>query len=228
MTTDITYKPSGIDWLGDIPSHWKIVRFRNVFDYVSRGDTPTYADSGRIKVINQACIQHLNLLLENVKYNVETDISEYKGRVQRNDLLINSTGTGTLGRIGIFDRDNDNEFFVDSHVTILRSSNPDVYSKFYYYFLANKQDLITALASEGATNQIELQRDKLRSLCVPLPPLDEQIAIVAHLENRLSDIENFLAQKQRFIDLLREQKQAIINEAVTKGIHRQNDENKYV
>jgi restriction endonuclease S subunit len=217
----VEFKSTGLDWLGEIPSHWKITRLKNVFDYVSRGDTPSYVDSSRVKVINQACVQNMNLVLDNVKFNEETDISDFKGRVQKNDLLMNSTGTGTLGRIGLFSRENHSEYFVDSHITILRNTKGGIIPKFYFYYFSDKQDMITELASEGATNQIELQREKLRNFFIPVPPLREQIQIVSDLDTRLSMIDEFLAQKQRFIDLLREQKQALINEAVTKGIHRQ-------
>lgn len=90
----------------------------DVASFCSRGKSPKYVTESKLKVINQACIYWDRFKFENVKYNEE----DYDGDriISNNDLLICSTGTGTLGRCNIFRAPDDSRYMVDSHVTIIR------------------------------------------------------------------------------------------------------------
>lgn len=212
------YKDSGIEWLGELPAHWNIRRLKYLSDYISRGDSPDYVDESGIRVLNQACIQDEGLALDKVRYTAERSIDSFKGKLKPSDVLINSTGTGTLGRVGIFDVADPGNIIVDSHVTIVRTAADLFAPKYLYYFLKTRQDWIMSYASDGATNQIELNREKLRRIVLSLPPLAEQRTIAAFLDRETAGIDSLIEKEQQLIALLQEKRQAIISHTVTRGV----------
>ena len=113
------------------------------------------------------------------------------------DIVINSTGTGTLGRVGIY-RSSDNPLNIrlvpDSHVTVVRT-NHSLCAKYIYAFLKDMQPKLEKLG-EGSTNQKELKPATIKDLYVPIPPITEQIRIsnfVDMLINSLDKIEKSLS-----------------------------------
>lgn len=103
------------------------------------------------------------------------------------DIVVNSTGEGTLGRIGIFhdsDRISDYPIVPDSHVAIIRASS-EITENYLYYVLKYYQPFLESLG-EGSTKQTELKPSVLADLFIPIPPLDEQHRIVENLEKILS------------------------------------------
>lgn len=102
------------------------------------------------------------------------------------DIVINSTGGGTMGRVGVFhdtDRKNDMAIVPDSHVTVIRACDCVDYKYLYYYIKHNQKYLETQGA--GSTNQTELKPLIIASLMLPLPPIKEQKRIVAKIEELL-------------------------------------------
>lgn len=212
------YKDSGVEWIGEIPKEWNIKPLKQVTEFISRGNAPDYVDQSSIKVINQACIYWDGLNLENVKYQREVNVSGWKGLLQKGDLLINSTGTGTLGRASIFDQTG--TFIVDSHVTIVRSIRNDILKNYLFYLIQTPiyQGFIYSALISGSTNQIELSREGLRITPIIIPSLSEQKNIVTLLDHETSKIDTLIEKKQFFIKLLEEKRYVLISHAVTKGL----------
>lgn len=214
----LEYKQSGIEWLGEIPSHWEVKRLKQVTALVSRGNSPEYVSESSIQVINQACIYWDGLHLQNVKYQKDEDVSDWKGLLRKNDVLLNSTATGTLGRAAIFNHEG--TFIADSHVTVIRLWSEMMDVRFVFYLLRSSiyQGYIYSALISGSTNQIELSRESLRATPISTPPLPEQRAIAAFLDRETARINALIAKKQQLIDLLREKRTALISHAVTKGL----------
>lgn len=211
------YKPSGVEWLGELPSHWQTKQLRWIADFVERGTAPTYADDG-ITVINQACLSNYELNLSKAKYHQsKDDFRNFRGYLKIGDVLIASTGRGVLGKCCIVE--SDLEGFVDSHVSIVRDSKNRLPAKFLFYLLSTQYEMINACLAEGSTNQTELQRDSFRKLPIPLPPRAEQDRIVNFLDQKAAEIDAAIAKKKRLIELLQEQKSILINQAVTRGLN---------
>ena len=155
---------------------------------IKRGKSPTYANSGNVLVFAQKCntkagnidlslTKHLDLKVF-TKYPDE----EY---MRDNDIVINSTGNGTLGRIGVFrdsDRIDDCIIVPDSHVTTVRV-NAALISDYIYYTLTYYQPYLEKNCS-GSTNQTELKPAVIANLFIPVPPYAEQRRIV----QKLSDV----------------------------------------
>ena len=173
----------------EIPESWEWVKLKDiVIKEVKRGKSPTYANSGNVLVFAQKCntkagsidlslAKHLDLKVF-TKYPDE----EY---MQDNDIVVNSTGNGTLGRIGVFrdsDRIDDCIIVPDSHVTTVRV-NAALISDYIYYALTYYQPYLEKNCS-GSTNQTELKPAVIANLFIPVPPYAEQRRIV----QKLSDV----------------------------------------
>ena len=152
----------------------RISTFGNEFNFISRGKSPSYVECSNLAVINQACIYWDTINYGKVKFNDNTYCGDRV--LQYGDILINSTGTGTLGRANIFNNtDNLQRYMADSHVTIVRGSatcNP-VYIKCFLEQTKTQED-IYRLCVSGSTNQIELSKEKFRQLKLPVPSLELQ------------------------------------------------------
>jgi len=151
--------------LGPIPEEWEATNLRAVSSYINRGVSPKYDNRSMNVVINQKCIRDHSLNLELARLH-STNVPPDK-YVQFGDVLVNSTGIGTLGRVAqIYTRLTN--CTVDSHVSIVRSSdrvNLD-------YFGMNLFTLQPYFDSRGAgsTGQTELSREAIGSADFVLPP----------------------------------------------------------
>lgn len=168
----------------EIPDSWEWIRLQSVCRYIHRGKSPKYSHIKKYPVIAQKCNQWNGLDMSKclfiepesfTKYNVESVL-------KTGDILINSTGTGTCGRTGIYNEKlNEYELAVaDSHITVIRTL---VFAKYIYYFFAGPlfQNIVEEI-SNGSTNQIELSTSSIQSTLIPLPPFCEQQRIVAKIE----------------------------------------------
>ncbi len=212
-------KDSGVEWIGEIPDGWGVAKLKRAVNHVGRGISPKYAEKSSIAVINQACIYWEGICEDDLKYHEETDISELrKGLLKKGDLLLNSTGTGTLGRALLFNLDR--MCVADSHVTIVRCDRKLLIPSFLRLLVETPlyQSKILNELVAGSTNQIELSREKLRDLIVVLPPIGEQERIVAYVTERNYKLDFFISKIEKSIELLKEYRSALITAAVTGKI----------
>lgn len=209
-------KESGVEWIGEIPKSWSVLPLKINAPFISRGNSPDYADlDNGIPVINQACVHWEGINVGNVKYQKFADISEWKGLLMKNDILINSTGTGTLGRVALFSEKG--TYLADGHVTIVRTSAEVLDPRFLKYIFQTEiyQGYIYAALVTGSTNQIELSRDGLRNMPVVVPPIEIQKKISSYLDTKSKGITQLLTKINASIDLLNEYKTSLISHVVT-------------
>ena len=183
---------------------WDKIFIEEIASLVSRGKTPKYVEKSKIGVINQACIYWEKIKFENIKYHEDKkDILI----LQDQDILINSTGTGTLGRVNIFikNKEKDIIYTIDTHITLLRlkqwKSN-SIYLKNYFRIPIIQKYLINKCVN-GSTNQIELSKEKFNNFRVLLPPLSLQNEFAEFVEktNKLKFLYNL--KRYIFINLLK-------------------------
>lgn len=135
---------------------------RSLTKYINRGITPVYTEGNGIVVLNQKCIRDGKISLEfSRNHNVGKRIVPNDKKIQKFDILVNSTGVGTLGRVA--QKFDDKISTVDSHITIVRPNEQKVNPLYLGYLLKNNQSLIESLA-EGSTGQTELSRTLLGDL----------------------------------------------------------------
>ncbi len=207
----------------EIPDSWEWTRLDSVvIKEIKRGKSPKYADKSNVTVFAQKCNVKAGgidiSLAKKLDMSVfpKYPIDEY---IIDGDIVVNSTGNGTLGRIGIFrdsDRINNDVIVPDSHVTVIRSSQEIIIEYIlcvleYYQPELEKQ-------GEGSTNQTELKPAVLANLFIPLPPRNEQERIVitlTKLKKRITDYDNkeksLSGLNREFPDLL---KKSILQQAV--------------
>lgn len=178
----------------NIPEGWEMTFLSEITNYISRGITPKYCENESVFVINQRCIRDNTVSLLNARFHDLSlkNVSDEK-RLKFGDILICSTGVGTLGRVAQY-KLNDTLATVDSHVTIVRP-NDNIFKPFLGLFLSGKEREIEFLA-EGTTGQTELPRTSVGLLSINLPPLSEQKAIAKVLTAFDDKIELLQAQNK--------------------------------
>ncbi|WP_337392315.1 restriction endonuclease subunit S [Prevotella sp.] len=171
----------------DIPVNWAWVRLDDICSFIHRGKSPKYSLIKKYPVVAQKCNQWSGFSIEKAKFIEPQSISSYKEEyiLQDEDLMWNSTGLGTLGRMAIYYKKlNPYELAVaDSHVTVIRPYKQYVISEYlYYYFASNTVQSVIEDKSDGSTKQKELSTKTVKSYLVPLPPMEEQMRIVEKVE----------------------------------------------
>ena len=179
----------------EIPEGWGWARLESVTTYIQRGKSPRYSTVKKHPVVAQKCNQWSGFSLEKAKFIDPETVCKYGSeRILRDgDLLWNSTGLGTLGRMAIYDS-SENEYgwaVADSHVTVIRTREDWLNYRFAFAYFAGPsvQSVIEDRAS-GSTKQKELAQETVKNYLIPIPPLAEQCRIVTQLEAVLSQVTN--------------------------------------
>lgn len=196
------------------------LKLKYVADFIQRGDAPTYVDAKGIGVINQACVWPSGIDLSKKKFHDPDDVSRISAWIRRNDVLINSTGTGTLGRVTHVRHEPTSPMFADGHVTIIRDSCQRFEPRYLFYVLSVQQEQITVECSDGATNQIELSRHKLGNKFIEWPPICIQRQVVALLDQDTGHLDKLISEKQRLLNFLAEMRRAVIANFLTRGLNK--------
>ena len=207
----------------DIPDSWEWVRLIDVCEYIQRGKSPKYSPIKKYPVVAQKCNQWSGFSIEKAQFIEPDSLSSYgpERLLQDNDLMWNSTGLGTLGRMAIYKTvANPYELAVaDSHVTVIRPLKQFVLPEYLYYYFANPsvQSVIEDQA-DGTTKQKELATATIKAYLTPIPPLDEQRRILTKLSEVLPVVKSYgavygetVAMQEAFPEAL---KKSILQEAV--------------
>ena len=174
----------------EIPENWVWVRLDDICSYIHRGKSPKYSDIKKYPVVAQKCNQWSGFSLEKAKFIDPQSVSSYSEEqfLKDEDLMWNSTGLGTLGRMAIYDsRFNPYELAVaDSHVTVIRPYKHYAMAKYlYFYFSSYTVQSVIEDKSDGSTKQKELATKTVKAYLVPLPPFAEQKRIVEKVNQLL-------------------------------------------
>ena len=177
----------------NLPLGWTLCQLRDLCSFLSRGKSPKYSETpNQYPVFAQKCnLKDGDISLTQARFLDENTISKWpeKYRLRDGDVLVNSTGTGTVGRTRMFKSEylGNYPFVVpDSHVSVVRSFD-EIDSTYIFYCLYcqdGQQYFAENLA--GSTNQKELYIDVIGDKSIMLPPINEQKRIVAKIEEQYS------------------------------------------
>ncbi len=180
----------------EIPESWEWVRLVDVCEYIQRGKSPKYSPIKRYPVIAQKCNQWSGFSIEKAQFIEPDSLTSYGPEriLQDNDLMWNSTGLGTLGRMAIY-KIEANPYglaVADSHVTVIRPFKQLVLPEYLYFYFSNPtvQSVIEKQA-DGTTKQKELATAMIKAYLTPIPPLEEQRRILTKLSEVLPIVQNY-------------------------------------
>ena len=171
----------------EIPSSWKWVRLEHICSYIQRGKSPKYSPIEQYPVVAQKCNQWTGFTIEKAQFIDPATIGAYTQErfLEDGDLMWNSTGLGTLGRMAIYWEElNPYKVAVaDSHVTVIRPLKSFVMPQYLYsYFSSYTVQSVIEDKADGSTKQKELATTTVKKYLVPLPPFAEQKRIVEKIK----------------------------------------------
>lgn len=212
MNTYPKYKDSGEQWLGQIPAHWEMKRLAACFAKRSenwkRGETlellSLLKDVGIVPYSEKG----------NIGNTAKTDFSQYKV-ARKGDLVINSMNV-IIGSLGITPMDG---YISPAYYAF--APREGVNTRYYNYILSLRraQQNIRRFSKGIMEIRLKISANDFLSIQYPVPPSEEQTAMVAYLDEQTETLDQAIAREQKMIDLLEERKQIIIQQAVTKGLN---------
>lgn len=172
---------------------------------IKRGKSPKYAEDSNVFILNQKCIRWGSI---ETQYTKTVDPSwlesiDEENLTREGDILINSTGEGTIGRAAVVDKDNTGLLY-DSHVLLLRLNKNCIEPKYFELVFNSRygQEQVENVKSAKTTKQTELGVENLKRILIPIPPLKVQQEIVKHvtvLYREASDLQQLSPYYQRAI-----------------------------
>ena len=211
------YKDSGVEWIGEIPEHWLTAALKRLFKIVNGGtpksNEPLFWDDGNV----------IWATPEDLSKNGSKYIEQSKRKISLQGVLnssatvvpVNSLIISTRAPIGYI-KTAAVSLSVNQGCKCLVRRNT-LNEEFYYYFLLTAREELIALG-QGSTF-MELSNFNLANTNIVVVPLEEQKQISSYLNIKTSEIDALITDKEKLIELLKEQRQAIITEAVTKGLN---------
>ena len=206
------YKPSGVEWLGEVPEHWDVKRVRRIFEIKKR-------------IAGELGFDILSITQQGIKVRdpesndgqVSMDYSKYQV-VEPGDFAMNHmdllTGYVDISRrLGVTSPD----YRVFS---IAEPSRSDPGYLLYIFQMGYRQKILYAYGQGSSQlGRWRLPTEEFQDWTIPFPSLEEQASIATFLDHETAKIDALIAEQQRLIELLQEKRQAVISHAVTKGLN---------
>lgn len=213
-----SYKPSGIDWIRDIPSHWVSKRLRYVCEF-RNGYTPSKANGeywadGTIPWYRMEDIREFGRFLKESKQSISKDAVKGCGLFEAGSFILATTATIGEHAMLIVDSLANQQF---TNLKIRKSLNHTVTKEFFFYYLFVIDEFCKSTTK--TTTFPAMDMTDLRNFGVSIPPLAEQEAIAAWLDEKCGEIDAAIAKVDREIELIDELKQSEISRVVTRGLN---------
>lgn len=206
------YKDSGVEWLGEVPSHWEILSAKRMFQSVR---TPAYKNDEQLAASQKYGVipQSLMMQLNDSKVMLALKGTESFRHVEANNFVISlrsfEGGIEYSQYTGC----------VSPAYTVLKNSKSISYS--YYRYLLKCSPFIAALQSstDSLRDGKSINYEQFSALSLPISSVQEQNVIATFLDHETAKIDNLIEKQQQLIELLKEKRQAVISHAVTKGLN---------
>jgi len=200
------YKTSGGKMVWDeklkreVPEGWEVEKLHEISSLLVRGISPKYIENEGVIVLNQKCIRNKSIDFsfarrhDNLSKKIESKL------IQVGDILVNSTGVGTLGRLALVKKLDEELVTVDSHVTIVRIDEKMAHRFYTGFSLTEKQSEIEGFGV-GSTGQTELSREELGNVLIILPNDTLQMSFESFLIPIIQRIANNEKENQTLSSL---------------------------
>jgi type I restriction enzyme S subunit len=217
------YKPSGVEWLGQVPEHWEVLPLRRLIREVTSGTSVNAIDEpaspGQAGVLKTSCVYTGDFRPEENKAIIESELDRANCSVVAGSLIVSRMNTPDLvGAAGLVSSDNPLLFLPD-RLWQVRFKDCDPQFMNYWCKSISYRSQVQLACSGTSSSMQNLSQDNFYSFIAPLPAVAEQSAIANFLGRETAKIDALVAEQQRLIELLQEKRQAVISHAVTKGLH---------
>lgn len=206
------YKDSGVDWLGEIPTHWKVEKGKWLFE---KQDRPVRSEDGVVTAFRDGQVTLRSNRREDGFTNAIQEHG-YQG-IRKGDLVIHAMDA-FAGAIGVSESDGKSS---PVYAACIPRSGAEANPYFFAYFLRHlaKTGFIESLAKGIRERSTDFRFKDFGLLELSTPPLVEQTRIAEFLDRKTAQIDQAIAQKERLIELLNERRQVLIHRAVTRGLN---------
>ena len=210
-------KDSGVEWIGEIPKYWDTISLKHVIQELINGysfSSDELGQSQQYPVIRIGDIQNEIICIDNaLKTNANEDRLE-KYIIKNNDILMALSGL-TVGKMAFVDKITETAF-INQRVGILRSK----INKFLFYWLSTKYFLDYIILESSGTAQPNISNSILNDFVISIPNNKNELTyILNYLDNKCSKIDYMIEKQQAIIEKLKEYKQSLIIETITKGLN---------
>jgi type I restriction enzyme S subunit len=213
-------KDSGVEWLGEVPAHWKVIRLKQCSNYITsgpRGWSDFISDDGGSIFLQSGDLDdEQNVLVEKAKRISPPEGAEgVRTEARSGDVLVCITGANT-GRVGVINEISDTTY-VNQHLALIRIDQGKACPSFVAFSLSSHEgQSYFSVVQYGLKEGLSLANVDNAPLC--LPPLSEQHAIVEIISARLLEISDLLVESEKVVQILKERRAAVISAAVTGKI----------
>ncbi|MCT7528736.1 restriction endonuclease subunit S [Aliarcobacter cryaerophilus] len=214
-----SYKDSGVEWLGEIPEHWEVEKLFGLCNFI-RGNSSFSKDellnNGKYVALQYGKTYKVDEVNEKYEFYVNDEFYKSSQIVNFGDTIFISTSETIedLGHSAYYKR---SDLGLLGGEQILLNSKIEIIDSKYLYFSSK---VFSKELQKFATG-IKVFRfniNDLKTIYIPLPPKEEQTKIASFLDKKTTQIDEVISQKEKLIELLKERKQIVINDAVTKGL----------
>ncbi|MCU4579589.1 restriction endonuclease subunit S [Acinetobacter gyllenbergii] len=219
LNPNVPMKDSGVEWLGEVPEHWEIIKFDYVIDTIGDIDhyMPSSVDVGVPYVMTGDLRDFVSDIdfenCKNVSYSDYKKLSK-KIKTAKDDIIFARYATiGTLSYVDI-----DAEFLVSYSCVTIKPNPQRVTGKYLFYYLKSQAFLQAIQQQINSNTQGNVGVDSLRNVRILLPSVFEQERIIDVLKNDLIKMDNLIAKSRLAIQLMQERRTALISAAVTGKI----------
>jgi type I restriction enzyme, S subunit len=217
------YKDSGVEWIGRVPEHWEVKRLRHIATFAnSNVDKKSYGGQQSVKLCNYTDVYYNEFITTSMSFMEATasdsEISAFS--LKKGDVLItkDSEDPSDIGIPALVSEDMPG-VICGYHLTMIRSHDPDTAGFAHRSIQSHPTKAHFFVESPGIT-RYGLDQDAIGDIRLCIPTAAERTRIAEWINRETTRIDALIAKKARFIELLKEKRQALITHAVTKGLDR--------
>ncbi len=216
------YKSSGVEWLGEVPGHWKVKRLKHACHvFPSNVDKKSYDDETPVNLCNYTDVYYNETITADLEFMEATASTEQiaKFTLRAGDTIITKDSeTADDIAIGAYVPADLSGVICGYHLSMIRPMTDTNGAFVKRLFDSTYVKSCVEVRANGLT-RVGLGQYEIDNLELPFPPLDEQQTIAAFLDRETGKIDALIAEQRRLVELLAEKRQAVISHAVTKGLN---------
>jgi type I restriction enzyme S subunit len=217
------YKDSGVEWLGEIPKHWEVLKLKHLGDInLSNVDKKSKENEETVKLCNYVDVYYNDYITEKIEFMIATASYEQKKTfsLRKGDVLLtkDSETWNDIAIAAYVATDLDN-VICGYHLAHIHPYQSKALGKYIFRSISSTRLREKFWIAANGVTRFGISKSSILSVLLPVPPLSEQKAIAHFLDCETNKLDNLIAKKERFIELLQEKRTALISHTVTKGLN---------